>query len=119
MNNICVVHIIDDYQLALNIGKDQGVKLDQRYQIYALSEHEIIDPLTSDSLGYLEIVKGTGKVTSVQSHMCIIESDMRTPSRKKIVRKPAFGYQQLEEYFDSDDCPFDDPEIGDYAKLID
>ena len=64
-----VVKILDDYKLAINAGAKDQISLGQKFLIYSLSDEEIIDPDTNQSLGYLEIVKGTGIVTHVQEFL--------------------------------------------------
>ncbi len=119
-----VVEILDGgYKLVINAGANQGIKSGNRFLVYTLSEHEIIDPDTKESLGYLEIVKGTGKVTHVQEKMCTIESDVfeTTPSTTITRRKnPLFGaYGITEEQSSSKShIPFEDPKINDFAKQI-
>ena len=89
MTKYKVVEIIDDgMKLVINAGAGTGIEPGQRYLVYALSDYEIMDPDTGKSLGFLELVRGTGKVTHVQEAMSTIESDVyeRAPETK-IVRK--------------------------------
>lgn len=124
MKNIKVVHVLnDDYKVVLNVGRNDGIRNNQRFLVYALSDHEIIDPDTKKSLGFLEIVKGSGKVVHVQDNMCTIESDKykSTPVRKKIRNAGVLSslYEPVEEIVTTNEhFPFDDPEIGDLAKPI-
>jgi hypothetical protein len=98
-----VVKIIDTRKLVINRGAHDGIKPGQRFLIYHLEEEPIIDPITNESLGHLEIVRGTGKVFHIQERLSIIESDMRRAG------PPGFPI----------DCfPFDYPQIGDKAKPI-
>lgn len=123
-DKIYVAHIIDNHTLVLNAGSSSGVKLKQRFLIYSVSDHEIIDPITKESLGKLEIVKGTGKVTHLQDTICTIKSDMteKTNKRRLIKSNSAISLvtgQHVEE-FESEtyELPFDDPVNGDLAKPI-
>ena len=113
-----VVRFIDDlrFTLALNIGEVDGVKTDDKYMVYGIDEGPIIDPETGEDLGALEIVKGRGKVILVQEKMCIIKS-----IAVKKIRKSPSEIMGVPHYFDSDrtePVPFDNPQIGDYAKKI-
>ena len=54
---IKVVNVIDDYKLVLNIGSDDGATEGQKYLIYEVSNEEIFDPATKESLNLL---KGLG-----------------------------------------------------------
>jgi len=122
--NIKVVYIKDEYELSLNVGEDDGVKKGQIFLIYSLSNHEIIDPDTKESLGYLELVKGTGSVIHVQPKLCTIRSnEFETQTSKRITSKnpfvPALGSTTTEEVTPSKiRIPFDEPDIDDLARPI-
>lgn len=111
-----VVTVIDDYKIAINKGGNNGIKLGQRMLVYRLSEEEIVDPDTGESLGYLEIVKGTGRIIYIQETMSILESDnyqndnIFMPIRLDPI-KPTGGEPK-------DRLPFDKPKLGDRVKPI-
>ncbi len=110
------------YKLVLNKGSVDGIEKNFRFLIYEIAE-EIIDPATNASLGNLEIVKGTGKVTHLQEKMCTIESDMYDRSNRTTtrVRNPFLGSLGTKEetvYNTPEHIPFDSPTIGDCAKQI-
>ena len=116
-----IVSLINECKVVMNAGENQGIKLGQRYLIYALSSQEIFDPDTHESLGFLEIVKGTGKVIHVQEKMCTLESDTYKISSRKITRKsPISIYSPYEQEVESEreQLPFEQPEIGDLAKRV-
>ena len=72
---IKIVHVSDDNcDVSLNVGSINGVQEGDKFLVYSLSDHEIVDPDTGESLGYLEFVKGTGEVVHVQDKMCTITS---------------------------------------------
>lgn len=118
---IVVSKVIDDYKIVINKGHADGIKKGQKYLVYGISE-EVIDPITNESLGELEIVRGRGIVTHVQEKMATLKSDER--SRSKIVRKRNLGLlssfgTEIEEESDSDtELPFEDPEVLDRVKPI-
>lgn len=92
-----------------------------RFLIYSLSDHEIIDPDTNESLGFLEFVKGTGSVVHIQDKMCTIESDRYETSPPRIIRtKPNVytGSVTEERITDKVLIPFEDVVVGDLAKPI-
>jgi hypothetical protein len=104
-------------RLAINRGEEHKIRQNQRVLVYRLSDEEIKDPETGESLGYLEIYKGTGKVIHIQEKMSIIESDRR--GWKKVessslipsfLSDPPISSEYLLE--------FDNPEIGDMVKPI-
>lgn len=124
-SNIKVVSVLDDdYKIVLNVGEFDGVSFGQRFLIYSLSDHEIIDPDTGDSLGFLEIVKGTGKVIHIQDKMCTIESNKYEDSLpQKITRRSKSLFEISppiieETKIERNHLPFESPSIGDLAKLI-
>lgn len=101
----CVAKVLDDYKLVLNIGSYDDVVMGQRFLIYGLSDDEIIDPITHESLGYLELVRGTGSVIFIQEKMCIIKSDSTSAPLVAV-----------SEFFEPK--PFSNPQEGDYAREI-
>ena len=78
----------------MNAGSNQKISKGQKYLIYKVSDEEIIDPDTNKSLGFLEIVKGTGVVTHVQDNMATLESCERENS-SKIIRRSAEQRKKL------------------------
>jgi len=102
-----VVKVIDKYKVVINRGSINNIKNGQRFLIYHVDEEPTSDPITGESLGYLEIVKGTGKVIYIQEKMSIVESDL---IQRPYLGITGFGLEKLE--------PFDNPKIGDKAKPI-
>lgn len=116
-----VVKVIDEYKVVINRGSNDNIKVGQRFLIYRLEE-EIFDPVSNESLGFLEIVKGTGRVIHVQEKIATIESD-KFDREKKIVKKRnhpglLLGGVEVEEITPRELLPFEDPEIGDKAKPV-
>ena len=127
---ICnVAKVLSPTQLVINKGSNAGLKEGLRFLIYQLSDDDIIDPVTKQSLGKLEIVKGTGKIVHLQDTMATIESDQYEKKQPRKVTTTSssnrFGlifdpHKTVEEY-DPDvktQIPFDDPQVGDFAKQI-
>lgn len=119
---IKVAKVIDDFTVVINIGSKDDIKLGQKFLIYEVSDEEILDPDTKESLGYLEIVKGTGKVTHVQFKLSTLESCMYESSPIKTVQKnPLFGalseYTEITEN-DKTQLPFKEVCVGDFAKRV-
>lgn len=118
-----VVRVLDEFTVVMNAGSDSGVSEGQKFLIYELSNEEIIDPDTKKSLGFLEIVKGTGIVTHVQESMSTLKSATYHSTSRKIKRSsPLFSSvisPSIEE-IESDRIqePFDEPEIGDFLKRV-
>ncbi|HIF9354076.1 TPA: hypothetical protein ACX6RJ_002081 [Photobacterium damselae] len=112
-----VVKVIDEFTLVINKGERDLVKVGHRFLIYREGD-ELIDPVTGESLGILELVVGSGRVTHVQDAMCTIKSD-RTEKGKKVIKQNRFDLLagSITEY-ETIDCPFEEPKIGDRAKKI-
>jgi len=123
---ITVAKIIDEYTIVINKGSDSGIKNGQRILIFTIGD-EINDPNTGESLGKLEIIKGTGRVTHCQSKLSTVSSDMKNSASRTIRRNPGvhslreiFGYSQeeVEETLPAKKIPFETAKIGDLVKII-
>jgi hypothetical protein len=117
-----IVNIINPYQLVMNRGERNGIKVGRRVLIYGISDEEIIDLNTGESLGYLEIVKGTGRVINVQDNMSTIESDRKQIFREKLDNSnPLYltSPKERAKITEREELkPFENPEIGDWVKPI-
>ena len=111
-----VVYVIDAYSVAINRGSVHNVEMGQRFIIYAVSSDEIIDPETGEGLGYLEIVRGTGRVVHLQERMATIESEEQT--QNKTLRKSNFMFGDTVESVEKRRVPFEAPGKGDKARPI-
>lgn len=123
-----VAKIIDEYTIVINKGSEVGMEIGQRFLIYSVGE-EIIDPETNENLGKLEIVKGTGKVTHLQKRIATIGSDLKASPQKTIrkskpgtlaslARLHSLGTEEIEEYLPPQSLPFENVQVGDFAKPI-
>lgn len=114
-----------DYEVVLNVGSQDGITNNQRFLIYALGD-EFIDPDTEEKLGCLEIVRGTGVVSHLQEKLCTVRSDKKTKTwEKKVITEKspysAFGFSDktiTEATPTETNYPFDEPQEGDFARLI-
>ena len=117
-----IVNILDPYRLVMNRGERNRIQVGRRVLIYGISEEEIIDPNTGESLGYLEIVKGTGRVINVQDNMATIESDKKQTFRRKLDNSNPFSLsspREKAEIIEFDEPkPFENPKIGDWVKPL-
>ena len=120
-----VAQVFDNgYKIVINRGSEHGIKKSQRFQIYVLSDEEIIDPVSREPLGHLEIVKGIGKVVNIQPKMATLESiEESVTTERKIVKKlnPIYSIIGDEEETIIPKkrlLPFDEPEIGDKVRPI-
>ena len=119
-----VARILDNYTVVINRGSEHGIRKSQRFQIYIYSEEEIIDPENGESLGRLEIVKGTGKVIHIQPKMATLKStEESVTTERKIVKNlsplSVFGMGGEETITPTTKrLPFDKPKVGDKVKPI-
>lgn len=107
------------FGLLINVGEEAGVKVTQRVLVFAFGP-EMTDPDTGENLGKFEIVKGEGRVESVQAKMSVIRS---ARTRMVNVKRPATAtsifaglspeYSQVKE-----DAPFKRPQKGDFVRFI-
>lgn len=126
MNNtqqIIIVKKLDEYTVVINKGSADGIKPNHRFLIYSVDDKPIIDPITNETLGILEIVKGTAKVKHIQEHLTTLESDQYSKPTRTITKRknPFLGYSDTiteEVNDDAERAPLENPSIGDYAKLI-
>lgn len=83
-----VVHIVDEYKLVINKGESDGIEVGDIFNIFSLEDY-IYDPDTGESLGRLEIVKGTARAIHVQNRITTIESiDYESsPDKQEIIKR--------------------------------
>lgn len=117
---------ISAFQVVINRGENDGVKLGKRFLLYTLSENEINDPETGKSLGFLELPKGTGEIVHVQPSMSTLKSDRRGEPQKIVTKSTYDLFTGIlgrstpteEKIIPGDPIPFNDPKIGDKARPI-
>lgn len=123
-----VAKVIDEETFILNKGKADGINPGDRFLVYAQGD-EIFDPETKESLGQLELIRGTGKVIHVQDRIATVKSDMKT-SPVRTIRKPNIGglrglsslaaslsaSYELEEYLPPTTVPFENLSEGDFVR---
>lgn len=109
-----VIKIIDDITVVVNKGSIDGMKEYDKFLVYHKDE-ELFDPDTNESLGYLEIVCGEGKVLHMQDKITTIKSSKIIKSSKTI--KNIFGIER-EESTDNGVEEFKDVHIGCLFRII-
>lgn len=90
-----VIKVINSTEIVINAGKNEIKKL-SNFLIYSLDE-ELFDPDTNESLGQLEIVKGTAEPVHIQEKLTTLQSNtfeiIREESKKVITSKGNSGKQ--------------------------
>jgi hypothetical protein len=109
----------DYFNLLIDVGQEDDVKVGERVIIFALGP-QISSPDDGKPLGHFEVVRGSGRITSVQVRMAVVRS-----SRTNVVRyqkpqnvnalvaglSPEFGQREEE-------APFRKPRVGDYVRFV-
>jgi hypothetical protein len=121
-HEIVVVKVKDDIDLVINIGSEHGVKEGDTFLVYHLDTEEMKDPITGESLGFLETVRGTGVAAHVQSKMTTIRSNRREKPRKVVSRAGTGVLASLMgetiEYSEPETVLFEEPKLGDKVKKV-
>lgn len=97
--------------------------------VYCVSDEDIKDPKTGESLGFLELVRGTGKIIFVQDKISILESDKTIELSSLSVSQNTtnnieINTQGIETLYigsiveHKNLVPFDNPQIEDKVKPI-
>lgn len=108
------------FKLLINVGKEDGIQIGQRVLIFALGPN-LTDPKTGRNLGCFEVVRGEGKVRSMQTRMAVVEStETRSELRpKKVNALNALAMAvQAEHEWVHVPAPFKNPSLGDQVRLI-
>lgn len=71
---IKIIKIMDEYTVIINSGSNDGVQPGDRFQILDTKGNAVKDPDTGETLGYLDLIKDTVKVTEVQEKICFCSS---------------------------------------------
>ena len=119
-----VVQKRNSFELVINRGSLDGVESGDTFIIYYIEPEELIDPETQESLGNLEVIRGTGVATNVQEKMATIKSNRYENTSGKIIRRntsPFGGISALIggetiEHPTKDLMPFDGAERNDKVK---
>ena len=118
VNHDCLVaRIVNDQKVVLNKGAQDGISNGNRFVVFSIGE-EIHDPITGESLGLLENIKGKGEVIHVQDRVSTIapyEFDMEPRSKNEILSllQPYYRKELHKVYRD-----FVNVKVGDYARKI-
>lgn len=79
MKEMRIAKIISTKQIVINAGQEDGIKKGDTLEIIdKFGSDPVIDPDTGESLGCLDISKGTVTVSQVYPHMAIAEAPYKT-----------------------------------------
>ncbi|MBB3956289.1 MULTISPECIES: hypothetical protein [Novosphingobium] len=73
----------DSERVLINAGSTNGITVGQRVVVFGVGP-EIVDPVTQESLGRFEVVRGIGKIASVMDRMAVVECTDIQQDRKVV-----------------------------------
>lgn len=73
-----IAKILDEYNVVINGGASHGIEAGDEFQILDKKGSSVKDPDTGETIGHLDLIKATVKVTDVQEKMCICTSNEYT-----------------------------------------
>lgn len=77
MNRIIrVIKIIDDMNIVINCGENEGIKEGDRFYIYSENGTAVIDPFTNENLGSFKGIKAKVIATTVYEKMCVCQNSV-------------------------------------------
>lgn len=125
-NDIKVARIVDDFTVVINAGTVDGISQGNVVMVYDI-DGTVKDPDTGETLGELEIVKGTGVVTNAQERFSTVVSNMDDDAPIKVMKKNhpsemarlarSFGYSTVEQ-IPVKKKKFENPKVGSLVKLL-
>jgi len=115
----------DGFEVAISRGARDGLKLGQRFLVFAYGP-EVVDPVSKENLGRIELVRGQGEVVHLQDNMATIRSIERRPARpgKRVIRDSTVfgivgGGNVIEQDWSAEDpLPFRHISVGDLVKPV-
>ena len=119
-----VVKKTSPFELIINRGSLDGVEVGNTFLVYYIDPDELIDPETKESLGNLEIIRGTAVATHVQQKMTTIKSNRSESTSGQITRRninpfggisALIGGETIEQPM-KNLMPFDEAKIEDKVK---
>jgi hypothetical protein len=103
---IRVAHLLNPTEVVINAGEDDGVLWGQTFIFFALGV-EVEDPVSRNSLGRLEVLRGRGTVIHLQQHMATVRS------AEVVDEQFGLGLHPRRTV-----APFRDIAVGDFARPV-
>lgn len=110
LSNILVASKLDDFQIVINKGNDDGIDTYMRFLVFEEGQ-EILDPQSRKSLGKLEIPKGFFKVLHIQNQMTVLVSELK---KEKNLFQISIGIKEI----DVEKELLSKIKIGDSVKIV-
>ncbi|MCK5120023.1 MAG: hypothetical protein KAQ78_10580, partial [Candidatus Latescibacteria bacterium] len=76
-----IAKIVDETTFLLNVGAQDGVRNGMRFVVFDEGD-EVSDPVTGESLGVWEIVKGELIVTNAQERLSMAQTPIKQKAEK-------------------------------------
>ena len=124
--DVLVAKLIDEYEVVLTLGAEDGAKKGDKFLVYGLGD-EIFDPASKASLGRIEMVRGTVVLKHIQPKMSVARSAEVTiiPGTKRIIKRDGIIYsfqgptrEEVEEESRTEIKSLKNPKVGDFARPI-
>lgn len=111
-----VAQVIDKTTVVVNAGKNWGIRIGMHCIIFGEGQ-EIVDPMTNESLGILELLRGKAVVTQVQEKLCVVKSYKQKIGNALSVLSAQFG-----EHYEGDNLKYanfdDNVYVTDIVKFL-
>lgn len=75
-NSFRVIKIIDDMNIVINCGENEGIKEGDRFYIYSENGTAVIDPFTNENLGSFKGIKAKVVATTVYEKMSVCQNSV-------------------------------------------
>lgn len=111
-----VAHLLNESEVVINKGNADGMYLGQVLVFFAKGP-EIADPITGNSLGALEVVRGRGAVIHLQDHLATVRSSETTTIYDDTSGFSGFSLTERRRARQAV-VPFKDIGIGDFARPV-
>lgn len=89
-----VVKIISDMSVVLNVGKNDGINVDDTFDIVSEYSIDVTDPDTGDNLGTIKYIKASIIATVVYEKMCICQNVKCYDSAIETISKTLSNYNK-------------------------
>lgn len=112
-----IAQIIDETKFVINLGNKDGVRVGQKFIIYQEGD-EIFDPVNKESLGKLELPKGTIVVEHVQERLSIAATEqIETESERKKTLSELMVEASVQTERDRKKLPVDRTDLHPQARV--
>lgn len=123
MKTIKVAKIIDERNIVLNCGDNDGISVGSKFKIFSEKCSLVVDPDTGEDLGNLRLIKAKVQAVTVYDKMCICQNLYNTMSTAVLAGLSSFQSAQLKvdpsQITGGLDTESDEMiQIGDEAELI-